>query len=149
MGERELQGCIGKNRDFSLIMADIDFFKKVNDRYGHTVGDEVLKVFTARLRHVLKEGTMLARYGGEEFAVALPGVGYNSALKAAWRMKSHVEDSVFLVGDLKIKVTASFGVATDTAHNATLLEIINHADKALYKAKESGRNTVVGFDDHP
>ena len=147
MGERELQSCLSKNQDFSLIMADIDFFKKINDQYGHTVGDEVLKVFTARIRHVLKEGTMLVRYGGEEFAIALPGVGYKSALKAGWRMKSHIEDSAFVVGDVEIKVTASFGVATGAAHNATLPEIIDNADKALYEAKKTGRNTVVGFDD--
>jgi len=143
--ERELQNCIKENCDFSIIMTDIYHFKSVNDRYGHTVGDEVLKIFTARISHILKKDTLLARYGGEEFVIALPGVDHEDTAKTAWRFNKAIQDSPFRVDDLEITVTASFGIAAKTKECKTLLEIINNADKALYRAKEAGRNTVIDF----
>ena len=145
MSEHELQNCIKENCDFSIIMTDIDQFKSINDCYGHTVGDEVLKIFTARISHILKKDTLLARYGGEEFVIALPGVGHEDAAKTAWRFNKAIQDSSFQVDDLEITVTASFGIAAKTKECKTLLEIINNADKALYQAKEAGRNTVIDF----
>ncbi|MCL2223064.1 MAG: diguanylate cyclase [Oscillospiraceae bacterium] len=148
--EHELQSCIETNRDFSIIMVDIDHFKSVNDRYGHTVGDEVLKIFAARIRHVLKHDTSLTRYGGEEFVVTLPGVNQDDAVKAAWRINKAIEKSPFLIEGLEIKITASlgvasFGVTSREAGCKTLSEILISADKVLYQAKDAGRNTVIGF----
>jgi len=147
MADQQLQNCTNNNTDFSLIMLDIDFFKSINDGYGHSVGDEVLKILTARVRHVLKEDTLFARYGGEEFVVTLSGVNCTNTIKTAWRIQKNIEATAFRVGELEIKVTASFGTASKTVDCTTLLEILSRADKALYKAKENGRNTVVGFSD--
>ena len=144
--EQELQNCLKKNLDFSLIMIDIDHFKSINDRYGHASGDAVLKILTARLRHVLKHDTLLARYGGEEFVVTLPEVDHETAIKTAWRLQKTVEASPFSVGDsVEINITSSFGVASRTTSCTTLSDIIDKADKALYRAKNGGRNTVVGY----
>jgi len=148
IAERELKDCKQKCSAFSVIMADIDLFKSVNDTYGHAIGDEVLKIFTARLSRILKEGTVLARYGGEEFVISLPHVDHKDALKTAWRLQQHTDASVFQTNGLEIKVTASFGVATSKTNPIALAELINKADLALYQAKESGRNTVAGFDEN-
>ena len=141
---RELSDCIEKKRSFSLIMADIDNFKTTNDKYGHIVGDEVLKIFTARIRRVLKADTLLARYGGEEFVITLSGVEHEDVLKTAWRLNKVVGSTVFKVGDIEINITASFGVASIDKGSTNLTEIIECADKAMYQAKNSGRNRVVG-----
>ena len=143
--EQELQNCLRKNADFSAIMIDIDFFKSINDRYGHLCGDEVLKILTSRIRHILKQDTLLARYGGEEFVVTLPGVKHEDAVNTAWRLQKNIESCAFHIGGVEIKVTSSFGVASKTPSCTTLSDIISKADKALYMAKDSGRNTVVGY----
>jgi len=144
--DQELHNCINESMDFSVIMVDIDHFKSVNDRYGHAVGDEVLKILTARIENVLKNNTLFARYGGEEFVITLPGVNLENALKTAWRLQKNIEGSLFLIKDLEISITASFGVAAKTDDCIALLEIISNADAALYRAKNAGRNTVIGFD---
>ncbi|MDR2168131.1 MAG: GGDEF domain-containing protein [Clostridiales bacterium] len=136
-----------ENTDFSVIMYDIDHFKNINDTYGHIVGDEVLKILAARSAKALKQGTELIRYGGEEFLVALPNVRYEDALNIAWRLQKTLESTPFTIGDLEIPVTASFGVAYKTAETATLTDLINLVDRAMYQAKIVGRNTVVGQDD--
>jgi len=145
MTDIELRNCIEKDMDFSAIMIDIDFFKSINDRYGHSCGDAVLKILTARIRHVLKQDTLLARYGGEEFVVTLPGVKHEDAVNTAWRIQKTIEAYAFRIENLEISVTASFGVASKTPSCTTLVDVINKADKALYKAKDSGRNTVVSY----
>ena len=142
--QREFNNCIKEDRDFSIIMTDIDHFKSVNDCYGHAIGDEVLKIFAARIRRVLKQDTLVARYGGEEFVVVLSGAGHGDALKTAWRLNKTIQDSAFRINDMEIKVTASFGVASKTAGRKTMMEIVNNADKSLYEAKANGRNTVAG-----
>ena len=144
--EQELRNCNERNWDFSLIMIDIDHFKSVNDRYGHAIGDAVLKIFTARVSHALKHDTLLARSGGEEFVVTLPGVDLENAMKTAWRIQATLAAYAFWIEDLvEINVTASFGVASKTINCTTLPDIIDDADKALYQAKRAGRNTVIGY----
>ena len=143
--EQELKECIEKDQNFSLIMIDIDHFKSINDRYGHACGDEVLKILTSRVRHILKHDTLFVRYGGEEFVVTLSGVSHEDAEKTAWRLQKAIKASAFRIGALEINVTASFGVASKTATSTTLSDIIHKADKALYRAKASGRNTVISY----
>ena len=141
--ERELQVSLEKDKPFSLIIIDVDHFKHVNDTYGHQVGDEVLRILVARISHNIKKDTMIARYGGEEFVITLPGVEIDNVLRTAERIRSSIEASVFHIGDLELSVTISAGVATLTPEAATVEEILSSADKALYEAKESGRNKVV------
>ncbi|MCL2719322.1 MAG: diguanylate cyclase [Lachnospiraceae bacterium] len=145
--EKDLQVCIEEDLQFSLIMMDIDFFKKVNDTYGHPVGDEVLKIVVSRIRHVLKKDTLVARYGGEEFVITFPDINYKDVFETAERIRSHIAKSAFSVGDLKIPVTISLGAARRSEQYSSLADIINNADKALYQAKQTGRNKVVSFEE--
>jgi len=143
--ERELQSCVEDSKSFSAIMVDVDHFKKINDTYGHPVGDEVLKILVARMNHSVKADTMVARYGGEEFVITLPEVDEDSALRTAERIRQSVEASKFAIEEHEIKVTISLGIASKSDNNSTLSDIISNADKALYLAKRSGRNCAVKY----
>ena len=142
----ELKNCIKYNREFSLITFDIDHFKLINDNYGHGIGDEVLKVTIARTKHVLKSETVVARLGGEEFIVLLTDKWAENARDIAWRIQNNLASRPFEIGNFKIEVTASFGIASKKTSALDLGDIIANSDKALYKAKASGRNTVVYYD---
>jgi diguanylate cyclase (GGDEF)-like protein len=128
-----------KAEPFSIIYADIDFFKKVNDTYGHAVGDEVLKEFAKCLQGFARESDVVARNGGEEFAIILKHVTAGFAKKRAEEIREAVENLSF--SNPEIKITASFGVASseDTADEK---EVVRLADLALYEAKHTGRNKV-------
>lgn len=145
VAEKELQACINEDLPYSLIMIDVDHFKKINDTHGHDVGDEVLKILVARTWHTLKEDTFVARYGGEEFVVVLSRTDGISAVSIAERIRRHIESTAFVVQgqNLELDVTVSLGVSSKTESAATLSEIIKNADKALYEAKQTGRNKVV------
>ena len=124
-------------------MLDVDYFKQVNDTYGHPVGDEVLKILVARAQHILKRETLIARYGGDEFVIMLTDVSRENVIKTVQRIKSSIEVSAFQIGYLEISVTISLGVASKTMQSTTLSKIIYDADKALYQAKHAGRNMFV------
>lgn len=128
----------------SIIMVDIDFFKKVNDTYGHLIGDCVLKGFAATLKRSLKrENDWVARYGGEEFLICLPGAPINFAKDLAENVRKKIENTPMDCGELKISITASFGVASVTPKlGTTVNDLIESADKKLYEAKRNGRNRV-------
>jgi len=143
--EKEFQKCVKDDKPFSIILLDIDFFKSVNDRHGHAVGDEVLKIIAARMCNVLKRDTIVARYGGEEFAVLLPNVGIDAAENVAWRINNAIQQQQFSVDGLKIPITISLGVCTNNSSDETVLDVVNNADKALYAAKNAGRNTVYTY----
>jgi len=143
--EKELSLSISEGRDFSIILFDIDNFKKINDTYGHDVGDEVLKIIVARTFHNVKQGTPVARYGGEEFIIMLPGVSHENAMRIAWEIQKKIEDSPFAAKGLEIAVTVSIGVASKTADCTTLSDIIKNTDNALYHAKKTSKNTVVSW----
>jgi len=147
--ERELHSCIDAGQDFAIILFDIDHFKRVNDTHGHDIGDEVLKIVVARTRHTLKQDTLVARYGGEEFVVMLQGVNHENAMKAATQILEKIEATPFLTEGLEIRVTVSLGVASKTVECTMLPDIIKNADKALYYAKETGRNRAVSFNAMP
>jgi len=144
--EKELAACVEAGRDFAVIMFDIDRFKTVNDTHGHDIGDEVLKLTVARTFHGLRRQTLVARYGGEEFAVMLPDIKAANAEKVAWQINRRICGSPFMVGNLKLAVSVSLGVAWKTPEFATLQAIIKNADLALYRAKDTGRNRVVSQD---
>jgi diguanylate cyclase (GGDEF)-like protein len=132
-----------RNKDLSIIMADVDFFKKINDTYGHASGDEVLRALAEILREGSRSLDVACRYGGEEFILMLPGASIENAEKVAEKIRRAVEERKFLLGDQKKEhpVTASFGVATYRPGEPPD-DFIKRADKALYEAKESGRNRV-------
>lgn len=127
----------------SLLLIDIDFFKKVNDTYGHPAGDVVLKGVAGVIREVLRETDFAARYGGEEFAALLLDSGRKMAAQAGERLRAAVAGTTFKAGPKDIKVTVSIGAASFPSDANTREALIELADKALYKAKHNGRNQVV------
>lgn len=134
---------------FSLVLLDLDHFKKLNDTYGHLAGDEALRV-TARIvsRH-LRRGDTAARYGGEELVLILPGSPEEGALRMAERIRAALAEAAIRFEDARLPVTASFGVATWPEAGREGKELIGAADRALYAAKQRGRNRVVAASDLP
>ena len=130
---------------FGILMADIDHFKKVNDTYGHAVGDEALKSFAKILKKCLREVDVIYRFGGEEFLILLPETGGDSSLIAALRLQKTVESQVMkskIDSSLQLQITASFGVSVYKEGDETYQDIMQRADQALYLAKNNGRNRV-------
>ncbi|HET9626949.1 MAG TPA: GGDEF domain-containing protein [Kofleriaceae bacterium] len=127
---------------FTLLLADIDFFKKINDTYGHPVGDRVLTAFVGFLRARVRESDMVARCGGEEFAVILPGASVRPALRKARKMIEELAQSDWEVDPTtKLRFTASMGVAEWQSGDGPE-SLIERVDKALYRSKHEGRNRV-------
>jgi diguanylate cyclase (GGDEF)-like protein len=125
----------------SIILADLDFFKRINDTYGHPAGDEVLKEASAIFQSMVRSYDWVGRYGGEEFLLILPGSGYMHARQRAEDLRIAFELARVQDGNTIIPITASFGVAS--GFPASHEELIREADAALYRAKDSGRNCVV------
>ncbi len=140
-----------KSKGLSVIMADIDHFKSVNDTYGHPIGDKVLARFAAILSGCLnRTEDWVARYGGEEFIVCLPGAGHDKAQEIAERMRTRVENESEWTSEETLKITASFGVCTVRPTMGTDMDsVISCADEQLYLAKQSGRNRVMGVSEPP
>ena len=131
-----------QNNPLCAMMIDIDFFKKVNDTYGHASGDEVLRTVASVIKAQLRESDIPARYGGEEFAVLLPYTHIDEAKIVGERLRKAVEETTVSLDNLNINVTISMGLA-EFRQDESGEELFAQADKALYKAKESGRNRVV------
>ncbi len=132
-------------KNLSLIFIDIDHFKKVNDTYGHDVGDQVLREVAKTIQKNLRTGDTVTRWGGEEMVATLLGASKEDALVKAEKLRSDVEALTFQNID-GLRVTISSGVAC-VEEDLALPELIKRADEALYKAKESGRNKVVAYGD--
>lgn len=140
--EREVELAHRHKLAMSLIIFDLDHFKQINDNYGHTTGDDVLRECVECANQALRSTDMLFRFGGEEFVVILPGVNATGANLAAERLRSIIEKHVFNSRQGTVPVTISVGTASLTMQdNAKTL--IDRADKALYSAKNSGRNCVA------
>ncbi len=143
--ERELAVAVRHTAPLSLIMVDIDHFKKVNDTHGHLAGDAALKELCRRLKPRVRATDLIARYGGEEFAVVLPATTRDGALQYAEVLRALVESEPFPYDALRIPCTISLGVAAvEPAAPGTTDELIKRADANLYDAKRSGRNRAVG-----
>jgi two-component system cell cycle response regulator len=136
------------NRSLSVLFADIDHFKQVNDTYGHLVGDLALKVVARCMAENLRPHDLLVRYGGEEFAVLLPDADLEEARAIAERLRAMIADTEIRSGDISLRVTLSIGLAP-AMHEGTLENLIREADHALYRAKELGRNRVEVFERQP
>jgi two-component system, cell cycle response regulator len=142
---RQIKTARQGDRPFSLLIFDLDFFKRINDTYGHLVGDVSLKLLSARLRHNLRAKDTLFRYGGEEFVVLLSDTSHDEAGEIARRLCAMIGEQSFTINDdLELALTVSVGVselqASDDPKGLSLLE---RADACLRKAKQTGRNRVV------
>jgi len=147
MFEREIAIAKREGSDVSVVMIDIDHFKKLNDTYGHPAGDEALKGFARTVTGAVRESDTIARYGGEEFVVLLRDTDLAGATIAAEKIRAAVERTVFEIGPNRTaRMTASFGTASTSAHGNDRMLLMRTADAALYRAKESGRNRVVAAD---
>lgn len=129
--------------NYSLIMQDIDFFKGVNDTFGHLAGDHVLKAFASVIISRIRGADIIARYGGEEFCCLLPETPISSAQTLAEHIRKKIEDMVFEYEGLEIKITVSQGIAESDATMTSPDHILKLADEALYEAKRTGRNKIV------
>ncbi|HEV2611252.1 MAG TPA: sensor domain-containing diguanylate cyclase [Noviherbaspirillum sp.] len=140
----EATRCDKAGAPLSLIVADLDHFKKINDTFGHPAGDAVLVKVASRLRSCIRPQEALGRYGGEEFLIVLPGSDAVAAMAVAERMRETISAQPEVIGGVTLKLTISAGVAsTITFPNATTEELISRADVALYAAKDRGRNCAV------
>ena len=143
--DEELRRSERYKRPLSLIMTDVDHFKKFNDTYGHQVGDIVL-IHTARLfKSTMRDLDLPCRYGGEEFIVILPETGTEEAKTVAERLRQTVESYVYPGDKDPLKVKISLGVATYPEHGKKSEELIKSADTAMYASKEAGRNRVTVY----
>jgi len=141
--EREMGRCHRYSRPLTLMIFDIDHFKKINDVHGHLAGDYVLRELAQTIKRLVRKEQCFARYGGEEFAVVIPEDGGDKARIFAEKIRRTLEDKQFAFENQVIPVTVSIGVADMTAEMVDPLQFIKIADANLYKAKKAGRNRVV------
>jgi two-component system cell cycle response regulator len=143
--KRLVAEALQKGRSLSLLVADIDHFKRVNDTHGHDIGDVVLKEFARRLKRSVRGMDLACRLGGEEFVVIMPETDLDRACQVAERIRSHAATETFDIGGTgePLRVTASVGVASLERPGDTAEAIFKRADQALYVAKREGRNRVV------
>jgi diguanylate cyclase len=140
--DEHLAATFSASRSFCLILLDIDFFKRVNDTYGHPTGDLVIRTVAEILRRAIRAGTFAARTGGEEFAIALEGASDKEAMTIGERIRMAVEKTVVSKGEEKFSVTVSLGAAMSTNASAARL-LYEAADGALYRSKSAGRNRLT------
>jgi len=130
-----------KKEPLSLLMLDIDFFKKINDSYGHIVGDELIKHIVGRIKTEVRDSDILARYGGEEFIVLLPNTDIDGAMGVAQKIRLSVEEHQYVHKKEKFNITISVGISGFREGDG-IKELIHRSDEALYSAKKQGRNRV-------
>ena len=144
--DQEFSAAERRNRPLSLVVLDLDHFKAVNDTYGHDVGDQVLRGVSDTILSGLRREEVFARYGGEEFVVLMRDTNLADAMRGADRVRQLIQKRPILLDDGRsVTVTASVGVAsTDGAWHHSAMRLFIRADRNLYKAKQAGRNVVVG-----
>ncbi|MCX7923478.1 MAG: diguanylate cyclase [Clostridia bacterium] len=141
--EKEMTKTSRKVCSIAFVMADIDYFKNINDTYGHTVGDKVLRGMSHILSTSVRKSDIVGRYGGEEFGMVLPDISADGAYNFCERIRKSIEGHSFNIDGENINVTLSMGVAIKTCkNNLRSSEVIKMADDALYRAKRNGRNRV-------
>jgi diguanylate cyclase (GGDEF)-like protein len=142
--DREISRAHRYGRPLSLIMFDIDHFKKINDTYGHLAGDHVLKEMAGAIKSRIRREDIMGRYGGEEFVIALPEIDNYNAMIFAEKIRRLVEKHQFIFEDVQIPVTISIGISSAWEDLENPEDFIKEADANLYRAKNSGRNCCVG-----
>ena len=146
LGAQVLKRACRDGIPIGIIMMDLDYFKHVNDSYGHQAGDEVLRSIAKCFQTGMRDGDILGRIGGEEFVALLPSADLAAVIQIAERLRQQIENLTIPLGEKKINITASFGVhAYDSNQDTSLDELLSIADQALYKAKTCGRNRVVSL----
>jgi diguanylate cyclase (GGDEF)-like protein len=150
--ERRIKDEVSRTNRYDLPLSvcimDIDHFKRINDSYGHPVGDEVLKQLCHLLRNKVREVDLFARYGGEEFVMILPNTGAQEARLLAERLRKAVEECSIVIesgGRLELNCTVSLGLTTAAGRKCESQQLLREADEALYRAKAAGRNRVEVF----
>jgi len=138
----ELERCLRHSLPLAVLMMDLDRFKSVNDTHGHQMGSHVLAEVGRLIRQSIRVEDVSARYGGEEFVSYLPEASGTGAAQAAERIRRAVEEHPFTVDERTIRVTISVGIAVCPQHGCDLTTLVGRADRALYRAKETGRNRV-------
>jgi two-component system cell cycle response regulator len=135
----------GRNKALAVLVLDIDYFKSINDTYGHDAGDDVLREFALRVRKSIRGIDLACRYGGEEFVVVMPETDMAVAATVAERLRRRIASEAFAVeeGARAIDVTISVGIAALEGTGDTAARLMKRADQALYRAKRDGRNRVV------
>lgn len=131
------------NHTFSCVMTDVDDFKAINDKYGHLEGDSVLVRLGRSLSEITRESDIVCRFGGDEFMVLLPDQSEESAAAFAFRCRESLKDRLSVGGENQLCPTISFGVAGMTPEMVKPLELIDAADRALYVAKQFGKNKII------
>ena len=142
LGRNEVERALRYNRKLSVLMVDIDHFKRINDTFGHTSGDQVLLIVANVCRQALRVTDIVGRWGGEEYVVILPEADQDGAALIAERIRRMVAETEIVVGQATAQVTISIGVTTLNQPDQTLEVLIDNADRALYAAKQEGRNRI-------
>jgi diguanylate cyclase (GGDEF)-like protein/PAS domain S-box-containing protein len=140
LAESEFKRTRRHRQPLSILMIDLDHFKRINDTYGHTIGDRVLQQVTRECKHALREIDVIGRYGGEEFVVLLPQTDQYEAMQAAERLRQRIEDARLTVNDSYVYITISLGVAQYEEMDVNIEALLDRADQALYAAKQGGGN---------
>ena len=142
---QERKKWVASKAPLSLMVIDVDKFKAINDTFGHSIGDQVLKCLGQTLRKNVRSADYVARYGGEEFVVILPATDLHKTVQIAKKIKDVISNLKFELRKKHkvLKITCSFGISTFGVKNSNTIDVFNLADKALYKAKDEGRDTII------
>jgi len=143
--DQQIHASQRANLAFSVLFIDLDHFKSINDTYGHAVGDDVLRTVAQTLQAQVRRSDIVGRIGGEEFSVFLPNTSVQGAQQLAETLRLAVESIHIEVNGVRLKITASIGVAAKRFDQETMQAIQQHADQAMYEAKRGGRNRVSTF----
>lgn len=142
--EKEAARCERLGRDTSFVMIDIDFFKRVNDTYGHQTGDIVLRELASILQNNIRSSDIVGRYGGEEFGIVISEISQNELNEICERIRAKVEVNNFYMGQEAIHISVSIGICTrEAGTKLSISDIVKKADEALYLAKKKGKNRIV------
>jgi diguanylate cyclase (GGDEF)-like protein/PAS domain S-box-containing protein len=139
---REISRSEREEKQFAVIMLDLDHFKNVNDQYGHAAGDEVLKTLAMLMKKASRESDLICRFGGEEFVAIMPNMSAIQARDRVETWRRQLEETTVIYGDSRIQITLSAGIAIFPLHGRSGEELITRADEMLYRSKQQGRNRI-------